>query len=217
MLGFVFGAQGDQQTFHEVQYAENGWGLRIYRWHPYPTLTLIGQTDLPDPQIGHWYDLRLEVVGDTFKVYVDGVLQLTALDPYYRPGRAGLLAYQGSRNEYDDITVHSLNYAATGIYTSSVFNAGGHIIARQLIWTGSTPIGTNVGFLVRSAGTLGDLAHAAWVAPDPNGWLSEVKGRFLQYQATLSVSDPTRTPVVQEVSVSYEIAPIYLPLVLKGH
>ena len=107
LLGFVAGAQ-DPESYYVVQYAGRGLGLAIHRRGASEggaTFTLVGAAPLPDPMIGRWYDLRLDLVGDTFRVYVDGVLSLTASDPAYVGGRVGLLGYQGSSSEYRDIIV----------------------------------------------------------------------------------------------------------------
>jgi hypothetical protein len=51
-----------------------------------------------------WYKVKLEMSGSTIKMYVDGVLQLTANDSSLSSGSAGLLAYKAS-TKYDNVVV----------------------------------------------------------------------------------------------------------------
>jgi polygalacturonase len=53
---------------------------------------------------GKWYQIALEMQGNTIRVYVDGELQLTATDDSLKQGGIGLIAYN-AKVEYDDVKV----------------------------------------------------------------------------------------------------------------
>jgi len=103
VLGFVVGGQ-DTQNYYVIQYAQ-GLGLKIYRRATGAVFTKIGEASAASPIVGQWYTLKVELTGTTFKVSIDGTLVLTASDAAYRVGRIGLLGYEGSRNEYDDVVL----------------------------------------------------------------------------------------------------------------
>ena len=86
--------------------------------------TLLGQTAHADAVTGTWYDLRLEVVGTSFDLYIDDVLALSTSDGVYASGLIGLLAYDGSNNEYDDVVVTGDFVTSSGTYDSNALDTG---------------------------------------------------------------------------------------------
>jgi hypothetical protein len=102
----------------------------------------------------------------------------------------------------------SSGYIPLGSIASPVFdtmNAG----ARwdSLFWDSTLVTGTNVTFEVRASNTLFIKSDAA-PAWQQSGWPSPVNsglpsGRYLQWRATLSTSNSSRTPILNEVTVWY--------------
>ena len=125
VLGFVAGGT-DPQNYYFVQWVAGGGnnGMKLYRMQGGVSFTLIATGTGADPVVGQWYDMKLEITGTTMKVFIDGAERLTATLPAYTGGKVGLLTYQGSRNEYDDVTISGEGYLPSGTYTSSVFDAG---------------------------------------------------------------------------------------------
>ncbi|NLN28912.1 MAG: DUF1080 domain-containing protein [Firmicutes bacterium] len=54
---------------------------------------------------GEWHTFRAEVQGSSLKLYVNGELMLTAVDPDLRHGAFGLMHTEGDVR-YDDVTVN---------------------------------------------------------------------------------------------------------------
>jgi hypothetical protein len=102
----------------------------------------------------------------------------------------------------------SSGYIPLGTIASPVFdtgNAGGRW--DSLFWDSTLVTGTNVTFEVRASNTLFNKSDAA-PAWQQSGWPSPVNsglpsGRYLQWRATISTSNSSRTPILKEVTVWY--------------
>ncbi len=202
VLGFVFGGV-DPQSYWLLQYAQLGLGVRLYRRHAAGTFTLVAQANTPDPKIGRWYDLRVDVRGTNISLFIDGVSRLSVADPTYAPGRTGLLGYEGSRNEYDDVTV-TTGVEQAGIYTSRVFDAGGQADWGPLSWSASVPSGTVVVMRARTGNT--PVPDETWTPFGPaltSGVSIGSSSRYVQYRAILATVDPLVSPRLNEVQVAY--------------
>jgi hypothetical protein len=102
----------------------------------------------------------------------------------------------------------SSGYIPLGTIASPVFDTG-NTGARwdSLFWDSTLVTGTNVTFEVRASNTLFNKSDAA-PAWQQSGWPSPVNsglpsGRYLQWRATLSTSNSSRTPILNEVTVWY--------------
>ena len=102
----------------------------------------------------------------------------------------------------------SSGYKNAGTIASPVFdtgNTGKRWDALQ--WDNAIIAGTNITFEVRASDTIFAMSDSTplWTAA---GWPSPVSsglpsGRYFQWRATLSTSDPSKTPVLSEVRVWY--------------
>jgi hypothetical protein len=54
---------------------------------------------------GQWYTIRMENIGDTLRVYVNGVLKLEAVDDTFDVGKYGLVTYRTAA-EFDNVAVN---------------------------------------------------------------------------------------------------------------
>lgn len=61
---------------------------------------------------GTWYTIKLEMNGSSIKMYVNGVLQLSATDTSLTSGAVGLVAFK-TATKYDDIVVSDLSGSTT--------------------------------------------------------------------------------------------------------
>ena len=202
-LGFVFGGV-DAGSYWEMQYAQTGLGVRVYRRHTNGTFTLVGAAAHPDPVVGRWYDLRLHIVGGVASAHVDNTLVLTAPLADYTPGRMGVLGYQGSRSEIEDILVMGGLANPSGTYTSAVFDAGGRVDWGEAFWTAGVPAGTS--FLVEVHGGDTPTPDGSWFDFQPvvaSGASVAATAQFLQYRLTLTSSDGVTTPWCEEISFQY--------------
>jgi len=96
-------------------------------------------------------------------------------------------------------------YRRSGTIVSEVFDAAGEdgvvksrCAVRRLAlgWAGDAPDGTAVSLRARTGSTPfyegGNWSD--WEVCEPGRSLSEVRGRYLQWEATLTTEDPSRTP-----------------------
>lgn len=58
---------------------------------------------------GTWYDVKLVVEGTSIRLYVNGVLQLSATDSSLSTGAIGLITQGGAMAKFDDITVNDFS------------------------------------------------------------------------------------------------------------
>lgn len=99
-----------------------------------------------------------------------------------------------------------------GVYTSPPLDTGSsapHF--GRLTWSATTPAGTLLALVVRSADTLADLGAAGWTGPGGPGTAYTASGgllnpiharqRYLQVRATLGTADPAATPRLRSVAV----------------
>jgi len=119
-------------------------------------------------------------------------------NPPLNVGAGGSLTYVAGFSEYRSL----------GTLASQVFDTG-HAAAQwdSLSWDSTLVAGTNITLEVRASNTLFSKTDAlpAW---QQSGWPSPVNsglpsGRYLQWRTTLSTSDMSRTPILNEVRVWY--------------
>jgi hypothetical protein len=95
-------------------------------------------------------------------------------------------------------------YAASGTYTSPVFDAGADVLWQTASWLADAPAGTTVVLEVRTG-----LADGTWTpfrALTTPGELIDVNapaGRYAQYRVTLSTAAPALTPALKEVTLTF--------------
>ena len=93
-------------------------------------------------------------------------------------------------------------YAASGSFTSRVFDMGGPTSWGAATWTADTPAGTGVSLLVRTGDTA--VPDGSWTAFNPvsNGGAVGGNSQYLQYRADLSTAAPGWTPVLRDVAIA---------------
>ena len=217
LFGLVWGLQ-DEHRYYMAQFVQ-GQGMRVYRaddW--FYSFAKIGDVPAaPVPAPGQWFTLRLEARNGVFGLYVDGILQTTITDHTYPSGRIGVLGYGGATSRYDDVLVENIEPPSaypSGVYTSAVFDAGRKFTWRDIIWTGSTPVETGVGFRTRSGNS--PVPDALWSEWQPlTSPISSPASRFFQFQAALSTSNSVLlSPIIEQVEITvastHELPPLGL-------
>ncbi|MDQ0898098.1 hypothetical protein QFZ80_001926 [Paenibacillus sp. V4I7] len=106
---YVAGRYQDGNNFYAASlYNSNGGKLEIRKKVSGSTTTL-ATLDYP-LATGTWYTVKLEIVGSTIRMYVNGVLQITKVDsdpatgPVITSGAVGLVAYKSSAS-FDQVVV----------------------------------------------------------------------------------------------------------------
>jgi hypothetical protein len=95
-------------------------------------------------------------------------------------------------------------YAATGAFTSRVFDAGLIVPWGSATWTSTLPTGTGLSLSVRQGNT--PTPDGSWTPFTPLAGSGAAIGgstRYVQYRATLSTNVPGQTPTLQDVTLTY--------------
>jgi hypothetical protein len=118
---------------------------------------------------------------------------------------------------YDIVWVYGLQqYYNTGIFTSRPFDTGGSAYFGTLGWNATVPKGTGVGFQLKTAMTLELLNSTPFNGPDGTADSyypvsnQTINGkhngtRWIQYRAYLNTSYPAITPVLENVTIEYNL------------
>jgi hypothetical protein len=170
-----------------------------------------------------WQKAKLVVNGSTFMIYSNDNLKSTVTDTQYSgPGEIGLANHYGTYARFDNVRVHKYAspepittvgseqgmYVSSGTLASIVWDTG--VTGARwdaLFWDEALKSGTDITFKVRASDTqfLKDAATPSWVSvggtsPVTSGLPS---GQYMQWQASLTTSDTSKTPVLHEVRVYY--------------
>jgi hypothetical protein len=159
-----------------------------------------------------WQKAKLVIWGSTFEIYSnDNPKSIVTNTQYPGPGEIGLANHYGTYARFDNVRVRKCPqraYLSPGTIASQVRDTG--VAGARwdgLFWDEILPGGTSITFEVRASDTLfaKDTPDATlpWISV---GGISPVtsglpSGRYMQWQATLNTSDPSETPVLQEVRV----------------
>jgi hypothetical protein len=175
---------------------------------------------------GVWHSMKLEISGTNFKAYIDGGSAISVTDTtkqtadYLVSHVHGVSLTSSSYVLVDNVRVRqyasqeptaSLGleegmYVLLGTLASQVWDTG-VASARwdALFWDEILQSNTDITFEVRASDTLfaKDAATPSWISvggtsPITSGLPS---GRYMQWRATLTTSDTTKTPALREVRV----------------
>jgi hypothetical protein len=160
------------------------------------------QTDLGAVYLNAPHRYRIEWTATQVIYYVDGVQvashaeSITSdLRPLISDGSVG-----GTTLVVDWLRMSP--YASPCEFVSRSFDAGGSVQWLNLVWTGSEPADTTVTFQTRTSPD--NVNWTAW-APLSGGSITSPAGRYLQYQATETTANNLVTPIIESVSVSYQL------------
>ena len=143
-------------------------------------------------------------------------LSLYVSNFYYR------LNFSSSNNNLPSIQniiiSYSLPYPNYGTLESSPFDIGGNVSWKSLSWSGETPPGTNIKFKLKTAKSKTELPFKSFLGPDgkPTSyyiipgkeiWSGHSYDNWIQYQLFMSTSDNTKTPILFDVTISFNYLP----------
>ena len=158
-----------------------------------------------------WQKAKLVVIGSTFMIYSNGSLKSTVINTQYSgPGEIGLANHYGTYARFDNVRVRKCAsqpvYVSSGTIASQVRNTG--VAGARwdaLFWDETLESGTNITFHVRASNTsfAKDASSPSWTlvgdtSPVTSGLPS---GQYMQWRATLTTSDTSKTPTLHEVRV----------------
>jgi hypothetical protein len=107
----------------------------------------------------------------------------------------------------------SVQYVPTGNYSSYVKDLGTNSTIKNFLWDGGITSATDMEFYIRASNTSFtiDSPTPTWIyvgrASDGASFnlsAQNIIGRYVQWKALFTTSDPTRTPLLDEVTVGYQ-------------
>jgi hypothetical protein len=165
-------------------------------------------TEIPNSGslIGSQHTYRIEWASDSVKFYVDGNLvhtQNVAITAQMRPVISDLTP--GSAAVAVD-WLRMSPYASAGTFTSRVIDST-KSATDWLKLTQKPAVGTDVSFETRSGKTANaeDGSWSSWQAVDTDGTIASPDGQYVQYRASLSTTDPSISPAIEEVTLTYRL------------
>jgi hypothetical protein len=137
------------------------------------------------------------------------------ITPVHGTGKAVLFGGGTSGGDLDDTWIYNAGkFLMNGSYLSSAYDSGANSSFISLKWTSNTPAGTNIKFQLRTAATQSALTSKSFVGSggvtanyytsSPSKIWSGHKGdRWIQYKAYLTTNSGSKTPVLKDVTISY--------------
>jgi hypothetical protein len=179
------------------------------------------ETLLPGVSLGQPHLFRIDWSASSVVYYVDGAQVAShnvTIAADLRPLASDFQAGGGA------VTVdwmRLLPYAASGSFTSRVFDAGEEVAWAQALWTADMPAGTTLALAVRVGNT--PTPDANWTDFVPLATSGEIVGmaaRYAQYQAhmtTSAVNEFRESPTLQSVAFRYssQVADVSSPVLLS--
>ena len=154
---------------------------------------------------GQYHRYKIKWNPTNFEFYVDGVLAAS----YNKVMTTAVLQLSDYNVDGLDLSVDWFRvspYAASGTYTSQVFDAGNSTNWSQVNWTAIQPSGTSLDVQARTGNTA--IPDGSWSAYSSitNGGAVGNFTRYLQYKANISTADLSSTVVFQDFNVNCNFA-----------
>lgn len=97
-----------------------------------------------------------------------------------------------------------VGYSPDGNLVSKILDTGIYAVYQTLDWTFSEPTGTDVYFQLRTSNNPGNMGSWSDPITSPGGLIDVDIARYVQYQVSLSSDDYTATPVLQDVTLTWQ-------------
>jgi hypothetical protein len=213
VMGFVISGV-DWNDYYLVQFCQPAGstplGLKLKHMDPARTYQdILTNLSIAPPVTGQWYTVKVDVSGTHVDAFIDGQLQLSGTVPGLPHGRIGLLAYEGSRDEFDDVAVTTpAAHPPAGTYTSNVFDAGSRAAWGAMTWTAGIPGATTLAISARTGDS--PAPDGTWSAFTPlaaSGASIARASRYVQYRADLATTNAAATPELDDVQIQFAAAP----------
>ena len=177
-------------------------------WNILGTEIMLQKVSLPDDGTG-WHTLQLNFIGNRILVYYDGSQKIDVTDDSYSSGGISADWWTGSPPHtisVDNISVTTLpSYGNSGVLFSSAFDGGDGVQWQTISWDAVAGGSTNVCVRTRTADSDDQLASASWSAcySTSGSGITSANSRWIQYQLELTTSDPSASPVLNEIRIGY--------------
>jgi hypothetical protein len=158
----------------------------------------------PLPVGFHTY--KIQPTSSGFEFSVDGVLQTTIAATFQnsQPMKAALSDFTSSSGhllQADWVWFNNYSTSRTGVFTSTVFDAGQTVDWQSVNWTASVPTGTSL--KIEISVTDDPNNWGAWVDTSNGAALTNTRGRYIRYRVTMTTSDGTVTPVLYDINLTW--------------
>ena len=182
---------------------------RIFRWNSPSSLTLVAGADLADVVVDQWYELRLEVRGADFDLFIDGAPVLSGSDATHGPGAVGLVGWYQGDTRFEDFVLAEFTsgQSAAGTYTSNVVDAGQSVFWEDVDFTATEPANTSASVFVRAGDTA--VPDGSWSGYAPiasSGDPASLLGRYAQYRTDFASTDPLETATFEDIVVECSVS-----------
>ena len=116
------------------------------------------------------------------------------------------------------MTLFDSCYCSKGFLDSRIYDCSGPSNLKNISWVGETPSSTSIKFQLRTANNESNLATKDFIGPDGTNntyyttssatiWSGHNGDGWVQYRVNLSSSDFSKTPVLKDVTIIYNILP----------
>jgi hypothetical protein len=149
----------------------------------------------------HLYEVQPTTGAFVFLIDGSQVASINATFPAGTPLRIALSSYSGSPQPPLQADWVQL---AGGTFTSSVFDAGRTATWGTASWTANLPTGTSLIVETSSGNTATpDSTWSPWTVVSNGGTVASPAARYLRYRVRLVTTDPTLTPVLDNISFTW--------------
>jgi hypothetical protein len=149
-------------------------------------------------------DYRIEWTATDVRFYVNGALVPTPTAAITAPMRPIFSDAAVGGQSLSVLSMERQLFPANGTFESRVLDAGD----ARAVWgmLSATSTGSAVSYETRTGNSA--TPDGSWSAFQPLGASNAVQspmGRYIEYKATLSTTNPTLTPVVDQVAIGYDV------------
>jgi hypothetical protein len=154
-----------------------------------------------------FHSYLIKPISGGFEFYVDNVLKTTLSGTV--PTAIGLKAAFSSFNgaPQSPLQVDWIRYGGyltSGTLTSSVYDAGQLAHWASATWTATLPTGTTLTVQTRSGNTATpDATWSPYQTVINGGAVASPAGRYIQYVVTFTTTDPSVTPILSDLVISW--------------
>jgi hypothetical protein len=157
-------------------------------------------TSLGSAYIGTPHRYRIEALAGSTRFYIDGSLVATHAAMNGNPLRPLVSDANANGTTLQVDWVRLSPNAASGVFTSRVFDAGASMNWGMVNWNGVVPTGSTMTVRVRSGNTAApDEAWNQWASVTSGSSVGQV-GQYVQYEVTLTTSDTGLNPMLYDIS-----------------
>lgn len=167
--------------------------------------TLLGEEDYT-LTAGTAYTVKLNILGSTFRGYINNTLVITSTDSDFTTGDFGFGTGTGVTGNFDDVALYGI-YKTSGTYTSAVYDSGMiGTIWGTVSWNVVLPVGTSVTVNSRTGNTaVPDASWDSWSTAYTTSTgenITSSAAQYIQFRANLATTSNIRSPGLAEIKLA---------------